>query len=91
MADINFESGCINNEDLKKIGKLFRKAIRRLKLCRNNLSQGNKSHRRSWLDSSYEPRYAKTYFRPYADSEAPDQPAHPRNLIRVFTVHLQND
>ena len=25
----------------------------------------------------------------YADSEGPDQPAHPRSLIRAFTVRLQ--
>ena len=28
--------------------------------------------------------------RSYADSEGPDQPAHPRSLIRAFTVRLQN-
>ena len=29
-------------------------------------------------------RLAKTYFRAYAESECPDQPAHLRNLIRAF-------
>ena len=30
----------------------------------------------------------KTFLRAYADSEGPDQPAHPRSLIRTFTVRL---
>ena len=33
-----------------------------------------------------EPRRAKTCLRAYAHSEGPDQPAHPRSLIRPFTV-----
>ena len=36
------------------------------------------------------PRYAKTCPRAYAESEGPDQPAHPRSLIRAFTVRVQN-
>ena len=32
----------------------------------------------------------KTGLRAYADSEGPDQPAHPSSLIRAFTVRLQN-
>ena len=31
-------------------------------------------------------RHAKTCLRAYEDSEGPDQPAHPRSLIRVFAV-----
>ena len=34
----------------------------------------------------YGPRNAKTY----ADSGGPDQPAHPRSLIRAFSVRYQN-
>ena len=30
----------------------------------------------------------KTCLRAYADSEGSDQSAHPRSLVRVFTVHL---
>ena len=36
------------------------------------------------------PRHEKTCLRAYADSEGPDQPAHPRNLIRASTVRYQN-
>ena len=32
----------------------------------------------------YGPSHAKTCHRAYADSESPDQPAHPRSLIRIF-------
>ena len=32
------------------------------------------------------PRYINKCLRAYADSEAPDQPAHPRSLIKTFTV-----
>ena len=32
------------------------------------------------------PPHAKTCFGAYADSEAPDQPAHPGSLIRAFNV-----
>ena len=28
--------------------------------------------------------------RTYAESEDPDQPAHPRSLVRSFTVRLNN-
>ena len=41
----------------------------------------------------YGPRHAKTCLRPYAayaDSDGPDQPAHPRSLISTFTVRYQN-
>ena len=31
----------------------------------------------------------KKCLRAYADSEGPDQPAHPCRLIRAFAVHLQ--
>ena len=34
-------------------------------------------------------RHAKTCLRAYADSEGPDQTAHPRSLIRAFTVRQQ--
>ena len=34
----------------------------------------------------YELRHAKTSLQAYADSEGPDQPAHPRSLIRAFAV-----
>ena len=34
------------------------------------------------------PCHAKTCFRAYADSEGPDQSAHPRRLIRTFTARL---
>ena len=45
-----------------------------------------------WIDirSLNEPRPAKTCSRAYADCEGPDQPAHARSLIRVFTFRLQN-
>ena len=36
------------------------------------------------------PRHAKTCLQAYADSEDPDQPAHARSLIRIFTVRWQN-
>ena len=36
------------------------------------------------------PRLAKPCLRAHADSEGPDKPAHPRSLIRAFTVRLQN-
>ena len=36
------------------------------------------------------PRHVKTCLRAYADSEGPDQTAHPRSLIRTFTVRLYN-
>ena len=36
------------------------------------------------------PCYAKTCLWAYADSEGPDQPAHPRSLIRTFAVRQQN-
>ena len=32
------------------------------------------------------PCHAKTYLRAYAESESPDQPAHPFSLIRIYTV-----
>ena len=32
------------------------------------------------------PRHENMYLRAYADSEDPDQPAHPRSLIRTFAV-----
>ena len=32
----------------------------------------------------------KRVFPAYADSEDPDQPAHPRSLVRAFTVRQQN-
>ena len=35
-------------------------------------------------------RHAKTCLWVYADSEGPDQPAHPRSLIRAFIVRLKN-
>ena len=35
-------------------------------------------------------RLAKMCILAYADSEGPDQPAHPRSLIRAFPVRLQN-
>ena len=35
---------------------------------------------------SYGPRHAKMCLRAFAYSEGPDQPAHPRSLIRAFTV-----
>ena len=34
------------------------------------------------------PRRARTCLRVYADIEGPDQPAHPRSLIRAFHVPL---
>ena len=40
--------------------------------------------RRKW--PSYRPCHAKTCLRAYANSEGPDQTAHPRSLIRAFTV-----
>ena len=48
--------------------------------------------RKSGLDIkiSYGPRYAKTCLRAYADSESPDQIAHPRSLIRALAAHKQN-
>ena len=36
------------------------------------------------------PRHLKACLRANADSEGPDQTAHPRSLIRAFTVRLQN-
>ena len=36
-------------------------------------------------------RSAKTCLRACADSEDPDQPAHPRSLIRAFDVRKQNN
>ena len=36
------------------------------------------------------PRYAKTCIRVYADSEGPDQPTHPRILIRTVTICQKN-
>ena len=35
-------------------------------------------------------RPAKTFLPAYADSEDPDQPAHPRSLLRTITVRTQN-
>ena len=32
------------------------------------------------------PDHVKTCLRAYTDSEGPDQPAHPRSLIKGFTV-----
>ena len=32
------------------------------------------------------PRHAKTCLRAYADSEGPDQTAHPRSMLRAFAV-----
>ena len=34
--------------------------------------------------------HAKTCLLAYAGSEGPDQPAHPRSLIRAFAVRKQN-
>ena len=42
------------------------------------------------LALSYEPRHAKMSLRAYANSEGPDQPAHPRSLIRAFATRKQN-
>ena len=36
------------------------------------------------------PQYAKMCLQAYADSEGPDQPKHPRHLIRNFIVRKQN-
>ena len=36
------------------------------------------------------PSHAKTCLRAYAESGGPDQPAHPRSLIRAFTVRLES-
>ena len=36
--------------------------------------------------SIYRPRQVRTCLRAYADSESPDQPAHPRSLIMAFAV-----
>ena len=36
------------------------------------------------------PHHAQTCLCAYADSEGPDQPAHPRSLIWTFTVRKQN-
>ena len=38
----------------------------------------------------YVPRHAQTFLRAYAGIESPDQPAHPRSLIRAFAVRLLN-
>ena len=40
--------------------------------------------------TEFGPPSAKTCLRAYADSEGPDQPAHPRSLIRAFAVRKQN-
>ena len=39
---------------------------------------------------AYGPRHAKKCFRAYTDSEGTDQPAHPRSLIRPFSVRWHN-
>ena len=38
----------------------------------------------------YGPCHTKICLRAYADSDGPDKPAHPRSLIRVFTVCKQS-
>ena len=38
----------------------------------------------------YEPHHTKPCLQAYADSDGPDQPAHPHSLIRAFTVRSQN-
>ena len=40
--------------------------------------------------SLYGSSHGKTCLRAYADSEGPDQTAHPRSLIRAFAVRLKN-
>ena len=42
------------------------------------------------FSTAKKPRYAKTCLQAYVDSEGPDQPAHPRSLIRAFTVRYQH-
>ena len=44
-----------------------------------------------WLLASekYGPRHAKAYLQAYADSEGPDQHAHPHSPIRAFAAHKQ--
>ena len=37
-------------------------------------------------NSIYGPCHAKTCLRAYADRDVPDQPAHPRSLIRALAV-----
>ena len=36
------------------------------------------------------PRHTKTFHLAYVDREGPDQPVHPRILIRTFTIRLKN-
>ena len=40
------------------------------------------------LTLSTRPYHAKTCLRAYAGSEGPDQTAHSRSLIRIFTARL---
>ena len=40
--------------------------------------------------SLYGPRRSETCLRACADSKGPDQPAHPRSLIRAFAVREKN-
>ena len=55
----------------------------------NDLSQAG-FIKMSFLQILYEMRHAKTCLLAYTDSDGPDQPAHPRSLIRVFNVCFQN-
>ena len=41
------------------------------------------------MSFSHGPRLVKTCLWTYADSERPDQPAHPRSLIRAFTLRCE--
>ena len=52
--------------------------------------QGRRHFKLNSLNISYGPRHAKTCLSAYADSEGPDQPAHPHILIRAFAVRKQN-
>ena len=42
------------------------------------------------LNVIYGPAAVKKDIGTYANSEDPDQPAHPRSLVRIFTVRLHN-
>ena len=76
----------------KKTVKIFRVADMRIgqlrlpfKVNKMGMDYGRNGNMQSGSRTSV-PRLAKTCLRAYADNEGPDQPAHPRSLIRAFTI-----
>ena len=68
------------------VAEILPKSIKKKKKKKSNWYV----HKSSFSKSLYGPRNAKTSRRAFADGEGPDQPAHPRSLIRALAIREQN-